>query len=71
MRTDQQPIRIALFAPNGRMGTAIAAAVAVDLAVTLQPYGNGARLRIANAGPSAASNVVLCFATPPSRPSGR
>lgn len=43
--------------------------VAVDLAVTLQPYGDGARLRIANAGPSAASNVVLCFATPPSRPS--
>jgi ELWxxDGT repeat protein len=40
--------------------------VAVDLAVTLQPYGDGARLRIANAGPSAASNVELCFATPPS-----
>ncbi|HVM22526.1 MAG TPA: 4-hydroxy-tetrahydrodipicolinate reductase [Sphingomicrobium sp.] len=30
MRTDQQPIRIALFAPNGRMGQAIAAAVAED-----------------------------------------
>ncbi len=30
MRTDQQPIRIALFAPNGRMGQAIAAAVADD-----------------------------------------
>jgi 4-hydroxy-tetrahydrodipicolinate reductase len=27
MRTDQQPIRIALFAPNGRMGKAIADAV--------------------------------------------
>ena len=26
MRTDQQPIRIALFAPEGRMGQAIAAA---------------------------------------------
>jgi 4-hydroxy-tetrahydrodipicolinate reductase len=26
MRTDQQPIRISLFAPNGRMGKAIAAA---------------------------------------------
>jgi 4-hydroxy-tetrahydrodipicolinate reductase len=30
MRTDDQPIRIALFAPNGRMGKAIAAAVADD-----------------------------------------
>jgi 4-hydroxy-tetrahydrodipicolinate reductase len=30
MRTDQQPIRIALFAPNGRMGRAIAAAAAND-----------------------------------------
>ncbi len=28
MRTDQQPIRIALFAPGGRMGQAIAAAAA-------------------------------------------
>lgn len=28
MRTDEQPIRISLFAPNGRMGRAIAAAVA-------------------------------------------
>jgi len=27
MRTDEQPIRISLFAPNGRMGQAIAAAV--------------------------------------------
>ena len=27
MRTDEQPIRISLFAPNGRMGRAIAAAV--------------------------------------------
>ncbi|MFL6734673.1 MAG: 4-hydroxy-tetrahydrodipicolinate reductase, partial [Sphingomicrobium sp.] len=32
MRTDQQPIRISLFAPNGRMGQAIAAAVAEDSA---------------------------------------
>ena len=30
MRTDQQPIRIALFAPDGRMGKAIAAAAAAD-----------------------------------------
>ena len=30
MRTNEQPIRISLFAPNGRMGRAIAAAVAED-----------------------------------------
>src|SRR4030095_8788920 len=30
MRTDQQPVRIALFAPNGRMGKAIQAAIAQD-----------------------------------------
>jgi 4-hydroxy-tetrahydrodipicolinate reductase len=30
VRTDEQPIRISLFAPNGRMGQAIAAAVAED-----------------------------------------
>jgi 4-hydroxy-tetrahydrodipicolinate reductase len=30
MRTPDQPIRISLFAPNGRMGKAIAAAVAED-----------------------------------------
>jgi 4-hydroxy-tetrahydrodipicolinate reductase len=30
MRTDDQPIRISLFAPKGRMGKAIAAAVADD-----------------------------------------
>jgi len=30
MRTDQQPLRIALFAPEGRMGRAIAEAVAAD-----------------------------------------
>jgi 4-hydroxy-tetrahydrodipicolinate reductase len=30
MRTDQQPIRIALFAPEGRMGKAIAAAAETD-----------------------------------------
>lgn len=30
MRTDQQPIRISLFAPNGRMGRAITAAAAED-----------------------------------------
>ena len=30
MRTDQQPIRISLFAPKGRMGQAIAATIAED-----------------------------------------
>ncbi|HKH27707.1 MAG TPA: 4-hydroxy-tetrahydrodipicolinate reductase, partial [Sphingomicrobium sp.] len=30
MRTAEQPIRISLFAPNGRMGQAIAAAIAED-----------------------------------------
>lgn len=30
MRTDQQPIRISLFAPNGRMGRAIAAVISDD-----------------------------------------
>jgi 4-hydroxy-tetrahydrodipicolinate reductase len=30
MRTDEQPIRLSLFAPNGRMGQAIAAAAAED-----------------------------------------
>jgi 4-hydroxy-tetrahydrodipicolinate reductase len=30
MRTDEQPIRLTLFAPNGRMGQAIAAAAAED-----------------------------------------
>ena len=30
MRTEEQPIRISLFAPNGRMGKAIAAAVSDD-----------------------------------------
>ena len=30
MRTDQQPVRIALFAPDGRMGKAIEAAIADD-----------------------------------------
>jgi 4-hydroxy-tetrahydrodipicolinate reductase len=37
MRTDQQPIRIALFAPNGRMGQAIAAAVAADPDFAIDP----------------------------------
>ena len=37
MRTDQQPIRIALFAPEGRMGKAIAAAIADDPAFALDP----------------------------------
>jgi 4-hydroxy-tetrahydrodipicolinate reductase len=35
MRTADQPIRISLFAPNGRMGKAIAAAVAEDPAFAL------------------------------------
>lgn len=30
MRTDQQPVRIALFAPDGRMGKAIQAAIATE-----------------------------------------
>ena len=30
MRTDEQPIRISLFAPNGRMGQAIATAAEQD-----------------------------------------
>ena len=37
MRTDQQPLRIALFAPDGRMGRAIAAAVAEDPAYLIDP----------------------------------
>lgn len=41
MRTDQQPIRIALFAPEGRMGKAIAAAIADDPAFALdQDHGD-------------------------------
>jgi 4-hydroxy-tetrahydrodipicolinate reductase len=35
MRTDQQPIRIALFAPEGRMGQAISQAIAEDPAFEL------------------------------------
>ena len=35
MRTDQQPVRIALFAPEGRMGQAIQAAIADDAGFTL------------------------------------
>ena len=35
MRTDQQAIRIALFAPEGRMGQAIASAIAEDDGFTL------------------------------------
>jgi 4-hydroxy-tetrahydrodipicolinate reductase len=37
MRDHQQPIRITLFAPKGRMGQAIAAAVAEDPAFALDP----------------------------------
>ena len=36
MRTDEQPIRITLIAPNGRMGQAIAAAVAEDAAFAIE-----------------------------------
>ena len=35
MRTDQQPVRIALFAPDGRMGQAIAAAIAENAGFAL------------------------------------
>jgi len=37
MRTADQPIRISLFAPNGRMGKAIAAAVAEDPGFAIDP----------------------------------
>ena len=37
MRTNEQPIRITLFAPKGRMGKAIAAAVAENPAFALDP----------------------------------
>jgi len=37
MRSDEQPIRITLFAPHGRMGKAIAAAVAEDPAFVIDP----------------------------------
>ena len=41
MRTADQPIRISLFAPNGRMGKAIAAAVAEDPGFALdQDHGD-------------------------------
>ncbi len=40
--------------------------VSVNLVLSLVPYGEGARLRVENTGPSSASNVVLCYATPPS-----
>ena len=35
MRTDQQPVRIALLAPDGRMGQAIQAAIAADAGFAL------------------------------------
>jgi len=37
MRTDQPPIRLTLIAPNGKMGKAIAAAVADDTDFTIDP----------------------------------
>jgi len=41
MRTDEQPIRISLFAPNGRMGQAIAAAAEQDARVEIdQDHGD-------------------------------
>jgi len=41
MRTDQQPLRIALLAPKGRMGQAIATAIAEDKAFELdQDHGD-------------------------------
>ena len=38
MRTDQLPLRIALFAPDGRMGRAIAEAIAADNGFALDEY---------------------------------
>src|SRR5437899_7956963 len=41
MRTADQPIRISLFAPNGRMGQAIAAAIAENLSFAIdQEHGD-------------------------------
>jgi 4-hydroxy-tetrahydrodipicolinate reductase len=41
MRTDQQPVRIALFAPGGRMGQAIQAAIKADQGFQLdQDHGD-------------------------------
>lgn len=41
MRTDQQPVRISLFAPNGQMGRAIAAAAEADPAFAIdQDHGD-------------------------------
>src|SRR5687768_9181363 len=37
MRTPDQPLRIALFAPGGRMGKAIAQAIAADSSFALDP----------------------------------
>ncbi len=37
MRTDRQPLRLTLFAPDGRMGRAIAEAVAVDPGFAIDP----------------------------------
>ncbi len=37
MRTDRQPIRLTLFAPDGRMGHAIAEAVAADPSFAIDP----------------------------------
>lgn len=37
MRSDEQPVRITLFAPGGRMGEAIAAAVAEDPGFAIDP----------------------------------
>jgi 4-hydroxy-tetrahydrodipicolinate reductase len=37
MRTDRQPIRLTLFAPNGRMGHAIAEAAAADPGFAIDP----------------------------------
>lgn len=40
MRENEQPIRISLFAPDGRMGQAIAAAVAGDPSVEVHDHGD-------------------------------
>ena len=43
MRTDQQPLRIALFAPEGRMGNAIAAAIEQDPNFELDKWAKKAK----------------------------
>ena len=44
MRTDEQPIRLTLFAPDGRMGRAIDSAAA--MACPIRPFGANSAIRI-------------------------